>query len=180
MGRLDPHISEGNWEEQDKLLQLAGHLRGKAQREWDMLEPASKTTSDVATKALRDRLDLDGKAVVAQDFRHMLQRGGEIVADFVSCLEKTFLRAYGHENMSAETRDALLYGQLHECLRYSLMKAPAVSGASTYTQLCFAARSEERQQSELLKRQEYQQGSNMTTRQGEECGECSTRDKCQN
>ena len=154
------------WEEQDKLLQLAGHLRGKAQREWDMLEPASKVTFKVATKALRDRLDLDGKAVAAQDFRHMSQRVGELVADFVSRLEKTFRRAYGHENMSAETRAALLYGQLHEGLRYSLMKAPAVSGASSYAQLCIAARSEERRQSELLKRQQYQQGSTMATRQG--------------
>ena len=146
------------------MLQLAGHLRGKAQREWDMLEPASKVTFKVATKALRDRLDLGGKAV--QDFRHMSQGVGEPVADFVSRLEKTFCRAYGHENMSAETRAALLYGQLHEGLRYSLMKAPAVSGASSYAQLCIAARSEERQQSELLRRQQYQQGSNMTTRQG--------------
>ena len=107
-----------------------------------MLEPAS--TFKVATKALRDRLDLDGKAVAAQDFRHMSQGVGELVADFVSCLEKTFRRAYGHENMSAETHAALLYGQLHEGLRYSLMKAPAVSGASSYAQLYIAARSEER------------------------------------
>ena len=32
--------------------------------------------------------------------------------------------------------------------------------------LCIVARSEERRQSELLKRQQYQQGSNMTTKQG--------------
>ena len=101
-----------------------------------MVEPASKTTFDVATKALRDRLDLDGKAVAAQDFHHMLQRGGDVVADFVCRLGRTFLRAYGNENMLAEPRDALLCGQLHEGLRYGLMKAPAVSGASTYTQLC--------------------------------------------
>ena len=36
----------------------------------------------------------------------------------------------------------------------------------SYAQLCIVARSEERQQSELLKRQQHQQRSNMTTRQG--------------
>ena len=59
------------WKEQDKLLQLAGHMRGTAQCEYDMLEPASKVTFKVTTKALHDRLDLDGKAVAAQDFRHV-------------------------------------------------------------------------------------------------------------
>ena len=68
-----------------------------------MLGPASKTAFNVASKALRDRLDLEGKAVAAQDFRHMSQGAGKLVADFDSRLEKTFRRAYGHENMSAET-----------------------------------------------------------------------------
>ena len=163
---LERAAAWNGWEEQKKLLQLAGHLRGKAPREWDMLGPASKTTFNVASKALRDRLDLEGKAVAAQDFRHMSQGAGKLVADFDSRLEKTFHRAYGHENMSAETRAVLLYGQLHEGLRYNLMKASAVSGASSYTQLCIAARSEERRQSELLKRQQYQQESVNTTKQG--------------
>ena len=58
--------------------------------------------------------------------------------------------------MSTETKETLLYGQLHEGLRYSLMKAPAVSGANTYQELCGAAKSEERCQRELIKRQLYQ------------------------
>ena len=55
--------------------------------------------------------------------------------------------------MSTETRSTLLYGQLHEGLRYNLMKAPAVSGATSYTQLCAAARSEEGRQLQLARRQ---------------------------
>ena len=55
---LERAAAWNGWEEQEKLLQLAGHLRGKAQREWDMLGPASKITFNVATKALHDRLDL--------------------------------------------------------------------------------------------------------------------------
>ena len=80
------------WEEQDKLLQLAGHLRGKAQREWDMLEPASKVTFKVTTKALHDRLNLDGKAVAALDFWHMSQGVGELVDDFISYLNSQSLQ----------------------------------------------------------------------------------------
>ena len=131
-----------------------------------MLGPASKIMFNVASKALCDQLDLDGKAVAVQYFCHMSQGAGKSVADIVSRLEKTFRRLYGHENMSAKTRATLLYGQLHEGLRYNLIKASAVSGASSYTQLCITAGSEERRQNELLKRQQSQQGSTITTRQG--------------
>ena len=58
--------------------------------------------------------------------------------------------------MSTKTKETLLYGQLHEGLRYSLMKAPAVSGTNTYQELCGVAKSEERRQHELIKRQLYQ------------------------
>ena len=39
-----------SWSEQEKLLQLAGYLRGKAQREGDLLELSSKQSFDVAIK----------------------------------------------------------------------------------------------------------------------------------
>ena len=57
--------------------------------------------------------------------------------------------------MSLETRQTLLHGQLQEGLRYNLMKAPAVSGAQTYPELCMAAKNEEKRQAELKKWQEY-------------------------
>ena len=56
--------------------------------------------------------------------------------------------------MSSETRDTLLYGQLQEWLRYELMRAPAVSGATEYNGLCVAAKNEKRL-SDLKKRQQY-------------------------
>ena len=46
--------------------------------------------------------------------------------------------------MSVETRDALLYGQLQEELKYTLVKSPVVSGARSYSELCVAVRNEER------------------------------------
>ena len=51
-----------------------------------------------------------------------------------------------------ETRKTLLHGQLQEGLKYVLMKAPAVSGARDYMELCTAAKNEERRLSELNKR----------------------------
>ena len=57
--------------------------------------------------------------------------------------------------MSSETRDTLLYSQLQEGLKYDLMKAPAVSGAQGYQQLCIAARNKERRLIELDKPRRY-------------------------
>ena len=155
---LERAATWNNWNEQEKLIQLAGHLRGKAQREWDLMAQSSKTSFAAATEALQARLDSVNRVVAAQDFRHLSQQATETVSDFICRLEKTFRRAYGHERMSEETRSTLLYGQLNEGLKYSLIKASAVSGASGYQQLCTAARNEERRQGELLKRQQYQQG----------------------
>lgn len=42
--------------------------------------------------------------------------------------------------MSTETRDALLYGQLQEALRYEFMRAPVVSGSTKYQELFVAAK----------------------------------------
>ena len=77
------------------------------------------------------------------------------MSDYILRLEKTFRRAYGWDHMAEETRNALLYAQLQEGLKYVLMKAPAVSGAQAYQELCIAARNEERRLNELNKRQQY-------------------------
>ena len=94
--------------------------------------------------------------MAAQDFSHCSQSEGESVSDFIRRLERTFRLAYGHDKMLAETCDALLHSQLQEGLRYHLMEAPAVSGASTYPMLCHAAKNEERRQAKLKKRKQYQ------------------------
>ena len=62
--------------------------------------------------------------------------------------------------MSSDTRDTLLHGQLQEGLRYELMRAPAVSGAQIYKELCLAARNEEKRLADLKKRQSYLKDSN--------------------
>ena len=55
--------------------------------------------------------------------------------------------------------DAFLHGQLHEGLRYDIVKGPAVSGAHTYKSLCVAAKQEEHRLEELQKRQQYRKPS---------------------
>ena len=154
---LERTATWNNWTENEKLLQLAGHLRNKAAQEWTLLSIAEKSTFISATRALGARLDRGGKALAAQEFRHTVQRSSEAVSDFILRLEQIFRRAYGRENMSVETRDTLLYGQLQEGLSYTLVKSPAVSGARSYSELCLAARNEERRLAELHRRQLYQQ-----------------------
>ena len=94
------------WGETEKLIQLAGHLRGKALQEWSLLGAADKA---VYTTILRDRLDPSRKALAVQDFRHLAQKQKESVADFILRLEQTFRREYGYNKVGEETRHALLY-----------------------------------------------------------------------
>ena len=78
--------------------------------------------------------------MAAQDFRHITQGEGEGVSSFIRRLEWTFQLAYGRDGMLPETRDALLYSQLQEGLRDSLIEGPAVSGAIDYRALCIATK----------------------------------------
>ena len=95
------------WSDEKKLLQLAGHLRGIALQEWNLIATEEKTTFTDATSALRARLNPGSKALVAQDFRHALQRESESVSDYVLRLQRLFHTAYGRDGMSIETREAL-------------------------------------------------------------------------
>ena len=153
------------WTEDEKMMQLAGHLEGRALQEWNSLQPEERASFTRVIEALRQRLDFGSKAVAAQDFRHVMQHEAEPVADFVRRLERTFHIAYGRDHMSAETRDALLYGQLQEGLRLELMSAPAVSGARGYPELCIASKNEEKRLADLKRRREYAQSNQSSTQQ---------------
>ena len=144
------------WGEEETLLQLAGHLRKRALLEWNLLGDSEKKTLNSAVEAMRERLDPGSHSTAVQDFRHARQREAEPVGNFILCLERIFRTAYGRDNLSGETRDALLHGQLQEGLLYQLMEAPAVSGAQMYTELCVAARNEEKRLEGLRRRQQFQ------------------------
>ena len=143
------------WNVEELLMQFAGHLRGRALLEWSLLEDEEKSDWDTAVAALRRRLDPGTKVLAAQDFCHAIQGDSESVPDYIRRLEKTFRIAYGRDNLSKETREAVLYGQLHDGLRSDLMHNPAVSGALTYKELCMGARNEELRKAEMKKRRQY-------------------------
>ena len=148
------------WSTEEQLIQLAGHLKGRALQEWNLLGESQTQKVDEAIQALRERLDPGSKVLAGQDFLHTAQHEAESVADFVRHLERTFHVAYGRDKMSVETKEAILFGQLQEGLRIELLCGPAVSGALGYKELCEAAKSEERRLSELKKRQTYLRQSN--------------------
>ena len=144
------------WTEED---QLAGHLRGRALQEWDLIPSEDKQTYTIAIGSLRERLDPGGRMLAVQDFRHASQKDEETVADFIRRLERHFKVACGRDGLGSETRNTLLHSQLQEGLRLELMRAPAVSGAETYSMLCLAAKNEERRVAEIKKRQLYRKSA---------------------
>ena len=56
-----------------------------------------------AVKSLRTRLGVGARAYAAQDFRHSLQEENESVANFIQRLERTFVLAYGRDDLTQET-----------------------------------------------------------------------------
>ena len=107
---LERASSWNGWSAEDQLMQLSGYLRGRALQEWRLLPSSEQKSYSVAIEALRMQLDPGSKMVTAQEFRHSLQRSGEGVSDFIRRLEKTFLVAYGRDDLNTATRDALLKG----------------------------------------------------------------------
>ena len=92
------------WVPEELLMQLAGHLRGRALQEWDLLEDHEKNNSESALKTLRSRLDSGNKILAAQDFRRTAQRETESVPDFIRRLERAFRIAYGRDCLTQETK----------------------------------------------------------------------------
>ena len=74
--------SWNGWTEQDKLLQLAGHLHGKALQGWSLLSDSDRSTFTIATAEMQNRLDPSSKMIAVQEFRHMTQKSKEMVTDF--------------------------------------------------------------------------------------------------
>ena len=143
------------WTPEEKLIQLAGHLRGRAEAEWNLLADEDVCDFDTAIQSLKERLDPCSKVLAGQDFRRTVQGDNETVPNFICHLEKSFCIAFGRDGLSKETKEAMLFGQLQEGLRLGIIRSPNVSGALDYRGLCMAARHEEQRQAGIKKRQEY-------------------------
>ena len=51
-------------------MQLAGHLKGRALQEWNLLGSEEKATFCTAVESLRARVNLGNKTLAAQNFCH--------------------------------------------------------------------------------------------------------------
>ena len=118
-------------------MQLAGHLRGKAAREYSFLSSEEKQSFTTIVQVLQTCLDAGSCALAAKNLE-MLYNGTKRVS--LPQLERSFQIAYGHEHLSIEIRDAFWFSQIHARLKLTLMEIPAVSGSMSYRQLCIAAK----------------------------------------
>ena len=146
------------WSSEEQLMQLAGHLRGKALQEWNLMGQTEKSTYKDAASELSRRLDPGGRIMAVQDFRHTVQKESESVADYLRRLERSFQLAYGRDNLKSETKETMLYSQLQEGLLLGLVRSSSVSGCLTYKELCVAAKQEEKRLADFRRRQQYHQG----------------------
>ena len=71
------------WTKEELLMQLAGHLRGRALQEWNLVSQEDRSSWDDAVRTLRSRLEPGIRTLAAQDFRHTAQGDGEAVSDFI-------------------------------------------------------------------------------------------------
>ena len=80
--------------------------------------------------------------MAVQDFHHICQKENETVTDYIRRLERCYQLAYGRNKLTAETKEAILFGQLQGGLSYQIVKSPAVLGSQSYKGLCAAANAE--------------------------------------
>ena len=116
------------WTPEEKVIQLAGHLRGRAEAEWNSLGVVDVRDFNAAVRGLKERLDPCSKVLAGQDFRRTVQGDCETVADYICRLERAFRVAFGCDGLCQETKEAMLYGQLQEGLRIGIIRSPNVSG----------------------------------------------------
>ena len=59
---------------EESLMELAGHLRGRALQEWKLSLPEDRRSYQAAIKALKERLDPGNQTLAALDFHHTSQK----------------------------------------------------------------------------------------------------------
>ena len=56
------------WSSEEQVIQLAGHLKGRALQEWNLLGKGQVQNYEEAVLALRERLDPRSRVLASQDF----------------------------------------------------------------------------------------------------------------
>ena len=70
---LERAASWNVWSDEEMLMQLAGHLRGRALQEWNLIPREEKSTYSDAVSSLRSQVDPGNRVLAGQDFRHAIQ-----------------------------------------------------------------------------------------------------------
>ena len=91
------------WTTEGMLIQLAGHMKGRALQEWKSIPTTEKNSYNWAVATLRNRLEPVNKIMAGQDFRHASLEESGRVRDFICRLERLFEVAYGYDPMSLES-----------------------------------------------------------------------------
>ena len=156
-------------------MQLAGHLRGLAEAEWNLLRDDRTRNFERVVHNVRECLDPCSKV---QDFQRTVQTDNETVADYACQLEKAFRVAFGNDKLGKKTKETMLYGQLQEGLHLGILHVRSLSalGAMSFKELCMATKNEEQRQTELKKRQDYSRPHNSFVNKGT-YDDKSTKDK---
>lgn len=94
---LERVVKWNQWIEEELLLQLAVHLRGRAFHE-NLMSSEDCQSYSKAMRVLKEQVDTGQRALAAQD--HLHQHDNEMVGDFIGCLERTFQLAYGADVMA--------------------------------------------------------------------------------
>jgi len=67
---LERAASWNAWTDEEKVLQLAGHLHGWALQEWNLIPAEERSTFSDAVKSLGFRVNSGSHVLAGQDFRH--------------------------------------------------------------------------------------------------------------
>ena len=102
------------------------------------------------------------RVFAAQDFRHTSQKEMESTADFIRRLERTFNVAYGHDSMSVETHETILYNQLHMRKDYTLWshEKPSCLWCPELQRALSGCRERKKRDKQNSERDEYNRRSN--------------------
>ena len=108
---------------------MAGHLKGQALQEWNLLEDSDKVGWQEAAKVLQSRLEHGNRTMAAQEFQHLRQGTTENVSEFIRQLERTFRIAHGKGMMATESREedgvnAVHVGTGPRCVKVAIQGVP--------------------------------------------------------
>ena len=75
------------WSDEEKLIQLAGHHRGKGLQECNLVPEEEESMFQGAVEKIRDILGPVSHVLATQDYQHMCQEVNETVPAFVQRLD---------------------------------------------------------------------------------------------